>query len=245
MKALATPEDFNAYEPHPYAELFPLMQPDEFEDLKADIAAHGQRERILVAEGMILDGRNRYRACRELGVTPDIRFWQSRLPPPRDYVISINLHRRHLSPSQRAAVATEIATIGNGGDRRSDQSANLHFEKTIAEAASDMNVSVRSVKTAREVKANAEPEVFDAVKSGGISVSAAAKLAKLPPDDQRAIAASNDPKSAAKSTRPKRPQALTATKLVIERLKQAIAERDRPPPPPLILIRQRSAHAIC
>ncbi len=51
--------------PHEAAGLIPAMSDDEFQSLKADIQAHGQRERIVVHENKILDGRHRHRACME------------------------------------------------------------------------------------------------------------------------------------------------------------------------------------
>jgi len=96
-------------ENHPAASLFPLMVDDEYRALMDDIRLNGQREPIIVAEGKVLDGRNRLRACEELGIAPLTRQWQ----PTRDglaidYVVSMNLHRRHLTASQRAAVAYNL-----------------------------------------------------------------------------------------------------------------------------------------
>ena len=57
-------------ESHPVASLFPLMGDEEFAALKADIAANGQREPVWLHDGKLIDGRNRYRACTELGLEP-------------------------------------------------------------------------------------------------------------------------------------------------------------------------------
>jgi ParB-like chromosome segregation protein Spo0J len=55
---------------HPVADLFPLMTDDEYEKLKADIKANGLLVVIWAFKGMIIDGRNRYRACLELSIEP-------------------------------------------------------------------------------------------------------------------------------------------------------------------------------
>lgn len=91
---------------HPAANIFPLLEGDEFEALKADISEHGQIEPIITLDGNILDGRNRYRACVSLGVNP--RCQDIETDDPLSYVLSTNLHRRHLSAGQRAFVAVEI-----------------------------------------------------------------------------------------------------------------------------------------
>ena len=84
---------------HALASLFPLLDGDEFDALVADVRAHGLRQRIVLHEGAILDGRNRYRACIEAGIEPLFRTVQRRAA--RAYVISpLNLARRHLNESQ-------------------------------------------------------------------------------------------------------------------------------------------------
>lgn len=113
---------------------------------------------------------------------------------PLGFVISRNLARRHLSESQRAAVAAEIANLGHGGDR-SDQGANLPLAPdlaapppvSVAKAAEMLNVSPRSVKNAIAVRDHGVPELGAAVKSGEIAVSAAAEIAKAPAEEQAAI----------------------------------------------------------
>jgi N6-adenosine-specific RNA methylase IME4 len=84
------------------------MADDEFEALKADIAANGLREPIwLHPDGRILDGRNRYRACCDLGLVPEYKTWDGN-GSLAAFVVSLNLHRRHLSSSQRAMIALDV-----------------------------------------------------------------------------------------------------------------------------------------
>ena len=83
---------------HPVAAMFPMMRPGEFKALVEDIRTHGLHEPIAVYERMILDGRNRYRACIKAGIEPRYREIELRdHDAAMTYVISMNLQRRHLS----------------------------------------------------------------------------------------------------------------------------------------------------
>jgi ParB-like chromosome segregation protein Spo0J len=87
---------------HRLANLFPLLEGEPFEELKADIQANGLIEPIWTYRGAVLDRRNRYRACQETGI--DSIFQPYLGDNPVDFVVSKNLVRRHLDESQRSMV---------------------------------------------------------------------------------------------------------------------------------------------
>jgi N6-adenosine-specific RNA methylase IME4 len=165
---------------HPLANLFPLIEGQEFEALVADVREHGVREPVVLFEGKILDGRNRYRAAQAAGVEFDIREFDG--DDALKFVVSLNLHRRHLNESQRAMVAAAIATLPRGANQHAQICAPSQDD-----AAAMLNVSRRTVQAAAKVVANAAPEIVEAVQQGRIAVSDAAKIASRPQDEQRAI----------------------------------------------------------
>lgn len=83
------------YEFHPLAQRYPLLEGMAFEDLCSDIRANGLDKPITLYQGKILDGRNRYRACLEVGLPP--RFEAYKGDDPEAFVETQNDYRRHES----------------------------------------------------------------------------------------------------------------------------------------------------
>jgi N6-adenosine-specific RNA methylase IME4/ParB-like chromosome segregation protein Spo0J len=168
---------------HPYADLFPLLEGEEFEALVADIKASGLRQPIVEYEGLILDGRNRYRACSVAGVEcPAVNFDGD---DPLAFVISQNVRRRHLNDRQRMMIAAKLATMP--AHRPASKSANSQT-LTQPTAAQMFKVSERGVQQAKVVRERGTPELVKRVESGDIAMSIAEQLACLPPEEQRRIA---------------------------------------------------------
>lgn len=86
------------------------MAEDEYKDLLESVKQHGLRHKIVLLDGMILDGRHRDSACLELKIPPIYRDYDSIIDGdvPVAFVADENLHRRSLTTSQRAAVAAEL-----------------------------------------------------------------------------------------------------------------------------------------
>ena len=100
---------------HPIAEIFPLLSGDDLNQLAADIANNGLREPIWRhRDGRIVDGRNRWLACDMVGVECPHETYPGSDDGLVRFVLSLNLHRRHLDESQRSLVATRIATMRQG-----------------------------------------------------------------------------------------------------------------------------------
>ncbi|MGS0982071.1 ParB/RepB/Spo0J family partition protein [Burkholderia glumae] len=160
---------------HPLCALFPRLEGVEFDALKADIAANGQRSPIIICDRQILDGGNRYRACVELGIAPVTTPFEG--ADPLAYVLSLNLHRRHLSPGQQAAIvaaATDwLQAFAHGGDRKSDQAATLPLD-TVASRAAQSGASERTQRMADKV-AKADPELAKRVAHGEMSLPKAVR----------------------------------------------------------------------
>lgn len=185
---------------HPLANIFPLIEGPEFEELVADIQAHGVREPVWIYDGQIIDGRNRYRASASAGVDCPMRAYDG--DDPVSFVISLNLKRRHLNESQRAMVAAKLANL--------DLGANQHDEGLpIGRASELLNVGERSVARARAVHEGGAPELVSAVERGAVSVSAAADIATKPQDEQREIVARGEKEilEAAKAIRAEKAEA--------------------------------------
>lgn len=92
---------------HEIANYFPKMLTIEYEALRDSIKENGQIEPIWVYEGKIIDGRHRYKACCELGIEPKFQEWDGK-GSLKEFVIALNINRRHLTSSQRAVIALAI-----------------------------------------------------------------------------------------------------------------------------------------
>lgn len=167
------------YQPHPYANIFPMMSDEEMTSLVTSMKENGYDPLIPIVlyEGMILDGRNRYAAAQKAGVEPT--FMQYEGDDVLDYAIRLNLQRRHLDSTQRAVVARRLANIKHGGDRKSDenQDANLHFDLSLQEAADMLNVSRRTVATVKAIEQEA-PQLIPLMESGKMTAHEAMKEVK-------------------------------------------------------------------
>lgn len=163
---------------HDVANIFPHMSANELKELTADIAANGLREPIWTWNGQIIDGRNRYKACQKAGVEPIFREWNGDKKDLVSFVISVNLHRRHLSESQRAMVAARLVNLTGPGRPLKNQTGGVIISQD--QAAQAVNVSTRSVSRAVNVLKNTVGTVIAKVESGEMTVAEATRYSSIP-----------------------------------------------------------------
>lgn len=159
---------------HPLSAAFPAMQGMDFNALTQDIAVNGLHLPITLFNGMIIDGWHRYRACLESGVAPQFEDLPDSADPVA-FVRSRNLHRRDLTPSQRAAAVVaccEWAKMGANQHRGSQPGCDPQTARQMAEAA-DV-----STETIRQAKAAHAAGLGDQVRDGQLTAKKAAALVR-------------------------------------------------------------------
>jgi N6-adenosine-specific RNA methylase IME4 len=189
------------YEVHPAAAMFPMMTSVELAELVRDVTEHGQRLPVVMHQGLILDGRNRLRACSLAGVTPKIVDWDGQGGSAVAYVVSVNLQRRHMTESQRAMVAADLLPLfeaetterRNSRLKRGDTAPEAPLAprgaigKAAKQAAEATSVGTRSVERAKAVAAKA-PELAERVRAGETTLKQAEKTIKRAAQVQAVVA---------------------------------------------------------
>jgi ParB-like chromosome segregation protein Spo0J len=189
---------------HPIADVWPMMDEAKLHELADDIRKNGQLVPVWLYEEKILDGRNRWAACKIAGVEPKTKEYTG--DEPTAFAVSLNDRRRHMNKGALAAVAAELEPFfaadakrrqrDSGGDKKSAIARSVMekvpepIEKKPTpparqEAAKSVGVNDRYVSDAKKVKAEA-PEVFERLKAGKITMQDAKReVAKKPTDDWR------------------------------------------------------------
>jgi N6-adenosine-specific RNA methylase IME4 len=167
---------------HESTSIFPLMKGDKYADFVADIKKNGLQEKTITLhpDGSILDGRNRHRACQELGIEPKFKTWNGE-GSPLELILSLNIHRLHSSASERAAIAVELlpqfeseARERQRGGRGGKLRVGLISQAGPARkrAARLMDVDETYVSRAKKLKQD-RPDLFQRVKQGDLPLTQA------------------------------------------------------------------------
>ena len=158
---------------HALATIFPPMSDAEFAALKADISEHGVHQPVAVWRGEIVDGRNRYLAAEELGIKAPLRYLDDDIDPV-SYVLSSNMSRRNLDPSQRAIVMAALPKLKSG------RPANENVAETIFPVRQTDRAARAAVNKVLQSQADAIYDLGDQnlimqIRSGQLTVTDAYK----------------------------------------------------------------------
>jgi transcriptional regulator with XRE-family HTH domain len=180
------------------------LTPVEYAALERSLLADGCRDALVLWRDVLIDGHNRYDICTKHGIPfrtvnndkfdslEDVMLW----------VIDNNLARRSVSDFQRGMLALRKKEIVAA--RAAQRAAEAPPDQPAPEPADDpvdppwstredvakaARVSANTLSQIERIRKTAAPELVDAVRSGTISVSAAASVASLPPEAQVAAVA--------------------------------------------------------
>ena len=163
---------------HEFAASFPQIEGDEYEQFKASIKL-GQQSPVLIFKGELLDGRNRLKACRELGIkTMAVEYSGEKTAV--QVITDLNIYRRHLTASQRAAYGLRLLPVleHEAKERKkagvADHSENIRSGRAVDLAGAQVGVNGRYIEDARTV-ANSSPELLQRLISGEITIPEAKK----------------------------------------------------------------------
>lgn len=207
------------------------LTPEEHDALERSILAEGCRDALVLWGDVLVDGHNRYGICQKHGL-PFQTVQNTRFQSMEDvhlWMIDQHLGRRSVSDFQRGVLALRKREIvaerraraaaafvaGNAeAETQPEESSataapaaasvappeDLSSREAIARAA---RLSSSQVVMIEKIQKQAAPELVAAVKSGTISLNAAAAVATLPAEEQVAAAAAgkDELKQAAKRVR--------------------------------------------
>jgi N6-adenosine-specific RNA methylase IME4 len=168
---------------HPAAEVFPMLEGDEFKALTLSIKENGLRDSIRLQDGKIIDGRARYQACCKLGIEPTFETVPEDVDP-HEFVTEANILRRHLTVGQRAMVGAKLATLKKGANQHTAGAASS--QEVVARR---MGVSVDTLQRAGKILERGCDRLIDAVMHKSLAIQVAADVADYEPEDQAVILA--------------------------------------------------------
>src|SRR5262245_1531594 len=154
---------------HPAADMFPLMSSDELKALGKDISKNGQKVSIVLwsaddaSELFLLDGRNRLDAMEAVGFRVIIeepgsfplkervdwvhvtgcgnKINKEPATDPYEYVISANIHRRHLTAEQKRELIGKLLKTTPEASNNSIASQVKADDKTVASVRRELEAT--------------------------------------------------------------------------------------------------------
>lgn len=154
---------------HPYADSFPMLPDAELAELVESIRANGLRNPVVITpEGLILDGRNRAKACEAAAVPVETVVYDG--DDLAEYVIDCNSARRHMSTGARA-MSTAMVLAADG--RRE----NGRWKRDTLNQISDLSDGYRVALNNAGIILDFAPDLAEQVITGEVALDAAYRRA--------------------------------------------------------------------
>lgn len=171
-----------------FKELIPPISPEEYSSLEGSILAEGCRDPLMVWEGTIVDGHNRYKICSQYSVkfnTQEIEFEDE--DQAKIWIIKNQLSRRNLSKADRVALILKLKPLlaakakqrqrehgGTAPGKKSLQPNLAEVKETRNEIAELSGVSHGTVQKVETILQKA-PELMDKIRNNATSIDRAFK----------------------------------------------------------------------
>ena len=177
-----------------FKNLIPALTADEYKQLEANLIEEGCRDALVIWNGTIIDGHNRYEICQKQKIafdTQDIEFADDN--EAKIWIIKNQFGRRNINNATRAMLALELEPLikekakenlsESGGDRKSETAKSglqnsvkaikpINTQKEVADIA---GLSHSTIHEAKKVKESGNQEVIDKMKAGTMSIHKAYK----------------------------------------------------------------------
>ena len=217
------------------------LTPEENETLERSLLAEGCRDALVLWGEVLVDGHNRHRICTQHGI-PFNTVQNTRFTSIDDvhlWMIEQHLGRRSVSDFQRGVLAlrkkdiltarVQPAPVESSGSETAAVATKPEPVPTMGAIAKSARISNATIHQIEKIQKSAAPELVAAVKSGTISINAAATVASLPVEAQVAAVAGGkkELQQAARQVRESKAVARTEPETpegVIARLRQTITE---------------------
>lgn len=170
---------------HPLSAAWPDMADEDFQSMRDSISDSGQLEPIVLLDGEVLDGWQRYRACLAEGVEPKTEVFAGE--DPVAFVRSKHT-RRPLNLTQRLTAIHLMAAWRPAG-RPANSAPGAAYLPSASVVAKQEGASQRTVEQVRSAVKKGSPELVEAMKGGKVSAKRAEQIAKLPQEQQPAALA--------------------------------------------------------
>lgn len=183
------------YEVHPFADRFPLIDGPEFDELVESIEQNGNREPIILSHDrrVLIDGRNRFRACEKVGRQPAVRTLPASVTELEILTLirDLNIERRQLNAGQRGGLAQEwreltaAAIKAEEAARKLAAPSNQHTKLPGDRRGTESNATKRDPAKSQHAESPKKPprnSATEAAKATGASADAVKRMAALKRD---------------------------------------------------------------